>query len=80
MEENLEETPRKKKLRRQLLQAVSKCRVKAKRVRVLGQKIRRYKKKILCLKQVTKDLTNKNLVPLENSRVLNNLPGITKNY
>lgn len=46
--ENLEETPRKKKIKRKLFQELKKSSVKSHKVKQLRQKVRRYKKK-LCL-------------------------------
>lgn len=58
----VDESPRKKRLRRQLFQAVRRSRVKSKKVKVLGQKIKRYKKTIQCLKHVIEDLTKKIII------------------
>lgn len=69
-------TPRKKKLRRQLSKEVRKSQAKTRKIRVLGQKLKRYKKKITSLKQLVNDLKAKNLLNEEHLLVFENIPDI----
>lgn len=60
-----EDSPRKIKLRKRLFQEVVRSRRKTKKIRVLGQKLKRYKQKIISLKKLTKDLKSKYLLSEE---------------
>lgn len=72
------ESPRKKKLRRQLFKQSQKLQKKNKKIRVLGQKVKRYRKKILSLQELIKDLSKKNLISAENVLLFENMPDIVK--
>lgn len=72
---DLEDTPRKKKLRRQLFKQQNKRKRQTNRVRVLGQKAKRNRNKVISLKEGIKKSTDNNLLSLEQSNVIANLPG-----
>lgn len=73
-----QDSPTKKRIKRQLLQEIAKNKIKSKKLRVQGQKLKRYKKKVLSLKQIINDLKSKNLLALENSLLFANMPEITR--
>lgn len=72
----LEESPRKKKLRVQLFKEKVKNRQKTQKIKVLGQSLKRHKKKIRSLKHVLKILEQKNFLTAENSPHFDNLGDI----
>ena len=54
------DTPRIKFLRRRLFQEISRSRKKTEKIRVLGQRLKRYKKIVVSLKQMIQLLQKKN--------------------
>lgn len=62
----------------QLFKEIIKNQAKCRKIKVLGQKLKRYKKRVSSLKQVITDLHAKNLLSSENCLLFENLPGITK--
>lgn len=71
-------TPQKKKLKRKLFREVLKSKEKTRKIRVLGQSLKRYKRKVVSLKHIVKDLQNKNLLSSENSILLENMTEINR--
>lgn len=72
------DTPRKKRLKKRLFQEVQKSSERKRKIRVLGQKLKRYKKRIESFKGLVKELNNKNLLRTENAMLLENTPDIVK--
>ncbi|KAH1006915.1 hypothetical protein HUJ05_007602 [Dendroctonus ponderosae] len=77
-DKSLEDTPRKRRIRRQLFQAVRRSSDKSIKLKQIRQTVRRCKKKIVSLKQILKALREKDLLSLEHSSLLKNLPNINK--
>lgn len=72
------ESPRKKKLRRLLFQERLKNKIKTRKIRVLGQSLKRYKKKVISLQQIISELEKNNFIKNEEALLLKNMNTITK--
>lgn len=72
------DTPRKKILRKRLFQEMSKSKQKTRKIRALRQSLKRYKKKVICLKSIVTNLEKKNLIASEQAMLLENMSLINK--
>lgn len=72
------DTPRKKKLKKELFKEVKKSQAKTKKIRKLTQSLKRYKKKVVSLKHILQTLQNKCILDGEKALLLQNMTNVNR--